>query len=62
MVPQPPQTRVCSGSQSLEASSGEAQLEADIAPPMEALRQRQQIGLATGPLASAWPSRSVIRG
>jgi uncharacterized protein involved in exopolysaccharide biosynthesis len=52
MVLQPPQTRVCSSSQSLEASSGEAQLEADIAPPMEALRQqRQQIRMAAGLLA-----------
>jgi hypothetical protein len=51
MVLQPPQTRVCSGSKSLEASSGEAQLEADIAPPMEALMQRQHSGMATGPLA-----------
>jgi hypothetical protein len=51
MVLQPPQTRVCSGSKSLEASSGEAQLEADVAPPMEARRRRQHIGMATGPLA-----------
>lgn len=51
MVSQPPQARVCSCSQSLEASSCVAQLEADIAPRIEALRQRQQIGMATGLLA-----------
>jgi hypothetical protein len=41
-----PQARVCSGSQSLLASSGVAQLEAEIAQLKEAL-----IGVATGPLA-----------
>jgi hypothetical protein len=51
MVVQPPQTRVCLSCQSLEASSRTAQLEVDIAQLNEALRQRQQIGLATGLLA-----------
>ena len=47
MVLQPPQARVCSGSESLEVSSRVAQLEAEIAQLKEALRQRQQIGVAT---------------
>jgi hypothetical protein len=47
MVLQPSQTRVCSGSQSLETSSRGAQLESDIAQLKEALGQRQQIGLTT---------------
>jgi hypothetical protein len=51
MVVQPPQTRVCLSCQSLEASSRTAQLEVEIAQLNEALRQRQQIGLATGLLA-----------
>jgi hypothetical protein len=46
MVLQPPQASVRSGSQSLLASSGVAQSEAEIAQPKEAL-----IGVATGPLA-----------
>jgi hypothetical protein len=51
MVLQPPQTRVCSGSQSLETSSRGAQRESDIAQLKEALGQRQQIGLTTDLLA-----------
>jgi len=51
MVVQPPQTRVCLSCHSPEASSRTAQLEVEIAPLNEALRQRQQIGLATGLLA-----------
>ena len=51
MVLQPPQARVCLGSQSPEASSRTAPLEAEIAQLKEALRQRQQIGVATGLLA-----------
>ena len=51
MVVQPPQTRVCLSCQSPEASSRTAQLEVEIAQLNEALRQRQQIGLATGLLA-----------
>ena len=47
-------------SQSLEASSRVAQLEAEIAQLKEALRQRQQIGVATGLLAHA--SRSFLSG
>ena len=47
MVLQPPRARVCSGSQSLEASSCVAQLEAEIAQLTEALRQRQLLGVAT---------------
>ena len=46
-----PIARVCSGSQSLKASSRATRLEADIAQLKEALRQRQQIGVATGLLA-----------
>ena len=46
MVLQPPQARVCSGSQSLLASCGVARLEAEIAQLKEAL-----IGGATGLLA-----------
>jgi hypothetical protein len=45
MVLQPPQARVCSGSQSLLASSGVARSETEIAQ-LKAL-----IGVATGPLA-----------
>ena len=48
MVLQPPHARLCSGSQDLAISSRVAQLAADIAQPEEALRQRRQIGLATG--------------
>jgi hypothetical protein len=51
MVMQPPQQRVCSGSQSLEASSGMPQLEAETSQLNEALRQRQQIEVATDLLA-----------
>jgi hypothetical protein len=51
MVLPSPQARVCSGSQSLEASSSVAQLETKIALREEALRQRQLIGVATGLLA-----------
>ena len=51
MVVQPPQTTVCLSCQSPEASSHTAQLEVEIAQLNEALRQRQQIGLATGLLA-----------
>ena len=46
MVLQPPQARVSSGSQSLLASSGVAQLDAEIAQLKEAL-----VGVATGLLA-----------
>ena len=48
---QPSQARVCSGSHSLEASYCVSQLEAEIAQLKEALRQRQQIGVATGLVA-----------
>jgi hypothetical protein len=48
MVSQPPQARLCPGSQSLAMSSCVPQLAADIAQPKEALRQRRQIGLVTG--------------
>jgi hypothetical protein len=51
MVVQPPQTRVCLSCQSPEASSRTAQLEVEIAQLNQALRQRRQIGLATGLLA-----------
>jgi AmiR/NasT family two-component response regulator len=51
MVLQQPQATVCLGSQSLEPSSGVAQLEAEIPQLTEALRQRKQIGVATGLLA-----------
>ena len=51
MVVQPPQTRVCLRCQSPEASSRTAQLRLEIARLNAALRQRQQIGLATGLLA-----------
>jgi hypothetical protein len=51
MVLQPPQATVCSGPQSLEASSGAALLEAEIAQLNEVLRQPQLIGVATGLLA-----------
>jgi hypothetical protein len=51
MVVQPPQTRVCLSCDSPEARSRAAQLEVEIAPLNEALRQRQLIGLATGLLA-----------
>jgi hypothetical protein len=51
MALQPPQSRVCSGSQSLEASPRVALLVAEIAQLTEAPRQRQQIGVATGLLA-----------
>jgi len=57
MVLQPPQTRVCSSPQSLEASSGVAQLEAEIAQLKQALRQRQHIGVATGLLAQRFAKR-----
>jgi hypothetical protein len=51
MVLQQPQVRVCSSCQSLEASSGVAQIEAEIAQLNEVLRQRQLMGVATGLLA-----------
>ena len=51
MVVQSPQTRVCLSCQSPEASSRTAQLRVEIARLNAALRQRQQIGLATGLLA-----------
>ena len=47
MVLQTPLARVCSGSQSLEAGSCVAQLEAEVAQLTEALRQRQLLGVAT---------------
>lgn len=47
----PPQARVCSGFQSLEARSRVAQLEAEITRLKEGLRQRELIGVATGLLA-----------
>ena len=46
MVLQPPQARVCARSESLEASSRVAQLEAQITQLKE-LRQRHQSGVAT---------------
>ena len=54
MVLQPPQARVCSGSQSLEPSSGVAQLEAEIPELGDSLTHRQQIGVATGLLAQCF--------
>jgi hypothetical protein len=51
MVVQPPQARVCLSCQSPEASSRTAQLAVEIARLNAALRQLQQIGLATGLLA-----------
>jgi hypothetical protein len=48
VVLQPPRARVHSGSQSLEASSCVAQLEAELAQLMDALRHRQVLGVATG--------------
>ena len=60
MALQPPRSRVCSGSQSLEASPRVALLVAEIAQLTEAPRQRKQIGVATGLLACA--SRSVLSG
>jgi AmiR/NasT family two-component response regulator len=48
MVMQPRHARVCSSSQSLEASSRVTGVGADIPQLKEALRQRQQIGVATG--------------
>jgi AmiR/NasT family two-component response regulator len=62
MVLQPAQATVCSGPQSVEASSGVAQLAAEIAQLMESLRQRQQIGVATGLLAQRFaitPKRAM---
>ena len=56
MVVQSPQTRVCLSCQSPEASSRTAQFEVEIAQLNEALRQRQQIGLATGLLAHRFAS------
>ena len=47
MVLPPPQAKVGSRSACLEASARVAQLEAQIAQLKEALRQRQQIGVAT---------------
>ena len=47
MVLQTPRARVCSGSQSLEAGSCVAQLEAEVAQLTEVLRQRQLLGVAT---------------
>ena len=60
MVLQPSQPWVCSGSQSLVASSRVAQLEAGIARLNEALRQRHQIAWRL----ACWPSasRSVLSG
>ena len=56
MVLQAPRATVCLSSQSLETSSCVSQLEADIPQLKEALRQRKQIGVATGLLARrpAW--------
>ena len=51
MVVQPPQTRVCLSCQCPEASSRTEQLRVEIARLNAALRQRQQIVLATGMLA-----------
>jgi len=51
MVVKPPQTRVCLSCHSPDASSRTAQFEAEIGQLNEALRQRQQIGLATGLVA-----------
>jgi hypothetical protein len=51
MVVQPPQARVCLSCQYPEASSRTAQLKVEIARLNAALRQWQQIGLATGLLA-----------
>jgi hypothetical protein len=51
MVVQPPHTSVWSSCQSPEASSRTAPLEVEIAQLNESLRQRQQIGPATGLLA-----------
>jgi hypothetical protein len=51
MVVQPPHTSVWSSCQSPEASSRTAPLRVEIARLNAALRQRQQIGLATGLLA-----------
>jgi hypothetical protein len=48
MVVQPPPTRGCLSCQSPEASFHTAQSEVEIAQLNEALRQPQQIGLATG--------------
>jgi hypothetical protein len=53
MIFQQPQARVCLGSQSWEASSPVAQLEA--VQLEEALRQRQQIGVAPGLLGQRFP-------
>jgi hypothetical protein len=53
--------RVCSGSESLEASSRAPQLEAEITQLKEAFRQRQQIGIAPGLLVHRFlitPERS----
>jgi hypothetical protein len=61
MVVQPPHTSVWSSCQSPEASSRTAQLRVEIAQLKEALRQRQQIGPATGLLADRFaiiPERS----
>ncbi len=51
MVVDPLQTRVCLRCQSPEASSRTAPLRVEIARLNAALRQRHQIGLATGLLA-----------
>ena len=51
MVVDPLQTRVCLRCQSPEASSRTTQLRVEIARLNAALRQRHQIGLATGLLA-----------
>ena len=51
MVVQPPQTRVCLSCQCPEASSRTEQSRVEIAQLNAALRQRRQIGLATGMLA-----------
>ena len=53
MVLQPPHARVCARSESLEASSCVAQLEAQLTQLKE-LRQRQRIGVATGLLAQCF--------
>jgi hypothetical protein len=51
MVLAPPQARVCSGFQSLKASSRVAPLEPEVTQLKEALRQRERIGVPTGLLA-----------
>ena len=63
MVLQPSQARVCSGSESLEAGSCVGAVKAEIAQLKEALRQRHQIGVATGLLAQRFaitPERACV--